>query len=243
MLIKRLMTFGNQIYTSILPYHCVLCGNLSTRKQDLCEPCYQDLPLLTHSCPRCAKVFLHEVPSSICGACLKSTLAFQKTFALFIYQAPITQLIINLKFHHALINARILGELLAEQIQQHWYKKTALPEAIFPVPLHADRIKQRGFNQSIEIAKPIEKQLNIPIDYHSCLRTKNTFAQATLSATRRLQNTQHAFKLIKPIPYKHIAVIDDVITTSNTIKAFCQTLKQGKVEQIDVWSCARAAYL
>jgi ComF family protein len=224
----------------LLPYHCILCENVSTRTQDLCEPCYQELPFSTHACPCCGQVFFQNIVNSVCGGCLTKPPPFEKTFALFTYIPPITQLLMNLKFHQALINARVFGELLGRQIQQKWYQYNTLPEVILPVPLHATRLKQRGFNQAIELARPIAQKLKLALDYKSCIRVKNTDSQAMLMADDRILNVKDAFKLANPIHYKHVAVIDDVITTGHTIRSFCQLLKQAGVIQIDVWCCARA---
>jgi ComF family protein len=221
----------------LLPYTCILCHNYSTRLQDLCENCFNDLPSLQHACPRCANP-LSSPHNIVCGYCLKQTTSFDATYALYFYQAPISKLIMNLKFGQSLVNARILGELLAQRIQQAWYYNKPLPEVIIPVPLHPKRLKERGFNQALEIARPIAKILHLPLEFTSCQRIKHTVAQATLPANQRLQNVKNAFHIEK-LPFKHVAVVDDVITTGYTINEFCQALKSTGVHSIDVWCCAR----
>lgn len=225
-----------KIYAWLLPFTCLLCGTLSDRNQDLCQSCYQDLPLAKHSCLKCA------IPIStigICGQCLQKTPPLDKTYALFLYQNPITKLILELKFNQAIVNARVLGELLTEKIQTTWYKINPLPDVIIPIPLHASRLKERGFNQALEIARPIAKALKLPLSIHSCIRVKPTAAQATLHAAERQQNMKHAFSIKEDFSNQHIAVIDDVITTGSTINEFCAALKQNGAKSIDVWCCAR----
>ena len=217
MLIKKITEW-------LLPYSCILCGNLSSRQQDLCQPCYQDLPIAPYPIKECS-------------------IALPDTYSLFIYQPPITRLILELKFNQALVHARVLGELLAEKIKAVWYRNKSLPEIIIPVPLHTGRLKERGFNQALEIARPVSKILHIPIDTHSCVRNKVTRAQATLSANARVKNIRHAFTVRQPLAYQHIAVIDDLITTGNTINEFCKTIKQHGGQQIDVWCAARPKML
>lgn len=231
--------FVKKIYTWFLAYHCILCGNHSTRAQDLCANCYHDLPTIQYACPCCARVYQSNLNHLRCGNCLKKLPPFDNTYALYLYQKPITHLVMNLKFHHALVNAQVLGELLTEKIRHNWYKTKPLPEAIFPVPLHTTRLKERGFNQAIEIARPIARTLKLPIDSTTCIRSKTTLPQATLSATERIHNIKNAFQITRSIPYQHIAVIDDVITTGHTVKEFCRVLKKAGVRQIDVWCCAR----
>jgi ComF family protein len=202
----------NKVFNRILSYSCLLCGNISSRKQDLCQDCYQDLPWLKHACPRCSRHLPDQTGTTICGHCLKGPPPFEKTYALFSYQPPIIKLILELKFKHSLVNARVLGELLAEKIQHTWYQNIPLPHLIIPVPLHPDRLKQRGFNQAIEIARPIAKALKLPLNTQA-ERIKSTAAQATLHFSHRQQNIKNAFFFPQKLTNQSIAVIDDVITT------------------------------
>lgn len=157
-------------------------------------------------------------------------------FALFHYQAPISALIAKLKFHGDLSIAKLLS--------QYWIDYLAdlpsRPALIIPVPLHYQRLKERGFNQALEIAKPIGKYFQIPVDTHSCIRIKNTKPQSSLPAKKRMHNVNNAFGLSHAIAAKHVAVLDDVVTTGNTISEISALLKKTGVEQIDIWCCARA---
>lgn len=234
---STLIHFYKKIYTWFLPYHCLLCRNLSTREQDLCLDCHSELPAITHACPRCARVMTtNNLP---CGSCIGKQPPFSFTHALYLYQEPISNLILNLKFQHTLVNARLLGELLAEEIHNNWYLKKPLPEVIIPVPLHPTRLKERGFNQALEIARPIARRLHLPIDYTSCVRSQPTLPQATLHPKERKRNIKNAFQIVKPCSYQHIVLIDDVITTGHTIRELAITFKKAGVQQIDVWCCAR----
>ena len=226
--------------TWLLPYTCTFCKNLSDRTQDLCHACLRDLPILTHSCPRCANILPQQQQNLLCGQCIQTPPPFNETHALFIYHPPITKLILDLKFQHALAHARLLGELLTEKIQHIWYQNKPLPTAIVPVPLHAKRLRERGFNQALEIARPIVKQLKLPLLAMHGIRHKSTHAQTALPAAKRKQNVHRAFSIQHPIDHQHIAVIDDVITTGSTITEFCHTLKNAGIAKIDVWCCARA---
>src|SRR3990167_1415045 len=153
----------------LLPYTCILCHQPSQRRQDICVDCLNNLPILSHPCPSCALPLPGDLQTP-CGSCQRQTPAFNKIHAIFTYQTPITQLILQLKFHHQLIYARIFGELLAEKIQCTWYRTTPLPNVIIPVPLHPSRLQKRGFNQALEIAKPLAKILWLPIDTQCCSR-------------------------------------------------------------------------
>jgi ComF family protein len=233
----RMTHYFQKLYSWLLPYTCVLCHYPSTHNVDLCKPCLSELPILPYSCPQCARPLS---ANHICGECLRETPPYQAAFALFSYEDCVKKLILNLKFNDALINAAILGKLLTQKIAEDWYANQSLPDVIIPMPLHPKRLKERGFNQAIEIARPIAKSLQLPLDIFSCQRIKHTVAQATLPAEKRRENIKNAFLVTSHFIGKHIAVLDDVITTGYTILEFTKVLKKAGARQIDVWSCARA---
>ncbi len=176
------------------------------------------------------------VAPQLCGRCLKSTPGFDETHAPFRYDQSMRFLITQLKFHRSYKNARLLGNLLA----QHIAEMSELPECIIPVPLHSNRYFERSFNQSIEIARHVSKQLAIPLDLTSCVRSRDTRHQISLPAKKRRNNMKRAFSVIKPLRYRHIAIIDDVMTTGATVSDLALALKQHGTARVDVWICARA---
>jgi ComF family protein len=188
---------------------CILCGLPSHRKQDLCKACEADLPWQNNN-----------------------------TTVIFHYQEPIDRLITGLKFANKLIYAKILGELMATKLKKH-YQNKKLPELIIPIPLHKQRLRERGYNQALELARPIAKQLKIPLDFNSCIRTKNTAAQTLIPAKQRAQNLKNAFIINKKISAKYIAIIDDVTTTGNTINELSRILYQANINKVDIWCCAK----
>src|SRR5262249_26862055 len=137
-------------------------------------------------------------------------------------------------------SAKALGFLLVQKIQAVWYINSPLPQLIVPIPLHCARLRERGFNQALEIAKPIARSFNLPID-KTPQRTKYTQAQSGLSAQARKQNVDYAFSFSRMYTGLSIAVIDDVVTTGHTVREFCKTLKQNGAEHITIWCCARRA--
>lgn len=131
-----------------------------------------------------------------------------------------------------------MGTLLAEKISFQ-YQTEKLPDVIIPVPLHRSRQYERGFNQAIESARPISKRLNIPIEYKRCKRLVNTAAQSKLPANQRANNVKNAFVAHQDLAYKHIALLDDVMTTGHTLIEMSRALYYVGVKRIDVWCCAR----
>jgi len=233
--------YFKKLYQWILPPTCILCGYPAGRSQDLCQHCLAELPILPQSCPRCANTLVMATSASdfACGQCLKQPPSFDATYALYTYQSPITKLIMELKFNQQLVNARILGECIANKIKNTWYDNKPLPDMIIPVPLHAKRLQKRGFNQALEIARPISNLLKLPINSTLCLRIKHTSAQAMLPAEKRSQNMKNAFFIKQSLAGYHIAVIDDVITTGHTITELSDTLKKAGARKIDIWCVAK----
>jgi ComF family protein len=172
----------------------------------------------------------------LCGRCLSQPPAYDRTYTPFIYQGAIRYLITHLKFGADYKNARLLGQLLAE----HLHDTAERPDCIIPIPLHKSRYRERGFNQAIEIARILSKELQIPLDLDSCIRHRDTPHQIALPAKQRRKNMKNAFSLRKPITAQHVAIIDDVMTTGTTAHELAVVLKKSGVAKVDVWVCARA---
>lgn len=234
-----LMTGIKQIF---FPHTCVLCAERSTQTRDLCVPCEKELPWTSLACKQCGLRLPASTTADVCGQCQVSPPAFNYVYALCDYEDPIDRMITAAKFNHQLVYTRLLGELLAQKAQQSWYKQQPLPELLLPVPLHAQRLRERGYNQSLEIAKTAAKKLNLPIGKHYCRRVKATAPQSSLAHNERDKNVEKAFILHKPLPAKHVAIIDDIITTGHTADEMSKTLRQAGVERIDIWCCARTQW-
>jgi len=127
-----------------------------------------------------------------------------------------------------------MAEVLIERVG------VAVPEALVPVPLHRARLRERGFNQAVEIARPLAARLGIELDLNSCERVRNTAEQTRLDAVQRLRNLKGAFRVVRDVPYRRVAIVDDVLTTGSTVASLAGSLRATGVEEIEVWSCARA---
>ena len=227
----------NIIQDYLLPPTCILCGNPGYRSRDICHSCYTHLPRNNLCCYRCAEILETPIAAPmLCGRCLSRHPAFDETYAPFIHQGAIRHLIGTLKFSANYKNARLLGMLLADHLQQ----TAERPELILPVPLHKSRYRQRGFNQAIEIGRTVAKELQIPLDLTSCRRHRDTPHQTQLTAKKRRKNLKNAFSVIKPIHARHIAILDDVMTTGSTAHELAYVLKKAGASRVDVWVCARA---
>ena len=227
-----------------IPRYCLLCHQRSTLSFDLCQECYHDLPWLHSSCLRCGRLLISA--DKRCGACLNKPPLFKLMLAPFNYQEPIVSLITQLKFYGCLTTARLLGHLMAEFLFNYYQNNPQrLPSYLVPVPLHKQRLKERGYNQALELARPIAKRLNLPIDHSTCQRVQATLPQSQLSAKHRYTNIKHAFTLdliathLLTTDSKIPLFIDDVITTGSTITEMSRVFRQAGITTIHVSCCAR----
>lgn len=221
----------------LLPPTCLLCGNKGTPHRDLCQPCRRQLPRNRQCCYQCAaRLEVQSDAPMLCGRCLSRRPAFDDTYAPFVYGDALRYLVTGLKFGAQYKNARLLGHLLAEHLQETAEK----PELVLPVPLHNSRYRQRGFNQAIEIARTVAEDMRLPLDLHSCQRRHDTPHQTRLTAKQRRKNLKGAFAVVKPIKAGHVAIVDDVMTTGSTVHELAKVLKKAGVAKVDVWVCARA---
>lgn len=222
-----------ELYSKLLPIPCFLCGDFS-QHDALCKSCCADLPWLSQCCQRCA---LPLPVDGVCGSCLSQPPPQDKTFALFRYESPINHCIAAFKFQQQLVFIRQFAALLASRQQQ---RQESLPQLLIPIPLHPSRLKQRGYNQSAQLADALSKRLSIPVNKTSLIRQRNTQPQSGLRGSQRRHNLKQAFALPKPLPYNHVALIDDVYTTGHTVAEASRCLQQSGVKQVEVWTIARA---
>lgn len=218
----------------LLPCRCLLCRGETGSSANLCAGCLAALPTLTTSCARCA---IPLGTPGLCGRCQAQPPSFQHALAALRYQAPIDRLILGLKYQHRLIHARALGELLAEAVANHGPSRA---DCIMPMPLHPDRLRQRGYNQALEIARPVAQRLGLPIDYHSLLRIRATPAQSGLRLKERARNVRNAFGVCAPVDGARIALVDDVMTSTHTAQSAARSLLKAGAREVSVWVVARA---
>ncbi len=219
-----------------MPRYCVVCG--AGGDGELCAGCRRELPHNASCCARCAVPLPEAKGELVCGQCAQQPPSYDRALALLRYAYPADRLVQRLKFNAQLHLARLLGERLAEHVARH---VTQPPQVILPVPLHRTRLRERGFNQALELARPIARHMDIPLDYRSCARVRATTAQSLLPAAQRRGNIKGAFQVTRPIKARHVAIVDDVMTTGHTVEEFAATLRKAGVKKIDVWVLARAA--
>jgi ComF family protein len=223
---------------------CISCRKPSRRNFDLCLACQTALVPVLQPCASCA-LPLPPGDHGICGACLVRTWRITRTVAAFAYVEPASALIGRFKYQAGLQHGRVLGELLLERLEIA-YRDQPLPGLLVPVPLHPSRLRERGFNQALVLARQLGSRLHIPIDAGLFERVRQTPAQQGLTARERKQNLRGAFSLrdggIDMPTCNSIALIDDVVTTMSTVHELARVLRRScsDAPEIHVWCLARA---
>lgn len=228
----------NSIQHDLYPANCLLCGQRDSSKRDLCHACERDLPWNRDPCRCCAAPLPPGDGTRVCGQCLRQPPVWHAAASPFRYAWPLDQLIQRFKFKADLATGRLLGNMLAGFLAAD---KSPPPDCVIPVPLHPSRLKERGFNQALELARPVSRRLKVPLALGLCRRTRPTEIQSRLDANSRQRNLQGAFEVIAPVTGLNVAILDDVITTGATVAALTSILREAGTSSIRVWSLARAA--
>ena len=219
----------------VIASSCAVCGLRA--KALLCAPCRQQFfQTVSTRCSCCALPLATNAPSvvvPVCGACLAAPPAFDATVVAADYQAPLDQLVLQLKFGGKLALAALFGDLLRDALLHlHATEKInpELPTCLIPVPLSARRLQQRGFNQSLEMARPLARHLGVPVLATTMERVRETRPQSELPVAERRQNIRDAFIVRAAaqslIAGQHVGVVDDVMTTGETLHELASTLKR-----------------
>jgi len=212
---------------------CLLCELPVQRKQWICRNCEPSLPKNKQACPICA---MPVYQNGICGRCLSNPPHFDNSLVPFTFKPPINNLIHQFKYNHQFYACR---PLIAELLKSINRSSQALPDVILPIPLHNRRLFKRGFNQSSIIAQTLSRELTLPCKTRILIRLKNTKPQVQLNAKQREKEIKNAFHLRKTCRFEHVALVDDVMTTSQTVNEAAKTLKISGIKKISVWALAR----
>ncbi|MFC0676303.1 ComF family protein [Lysobacter korlensis] len=224
------------------PSRCLVCGEPGSEALDLCDACEQALPRNHSACGSCAIPL--PMPAPACGACLRrsgwlarrgSGSAVAAVHAPFVYARPLDRLLPRYKFHDDLAAGRLLAQLMTQALAS-----APRPDALIPVPLHRSRLRRRGYDQALELARPLAGALGLPLIAEALVRTRATDAQSCLSASHRRRNLRDAFA-VRPgarLP-AHVVLVDDVMTTGATLQAAASALRRAGVARVDAWVCAR----
>lgn len=229
-ILSRLHQLAQAGLDRLLPRACLLCG--ATAQAALCPGCAADLPQMSaHACPICALPLVAPAPA--CGACLKAPPAFDATYAALRYTFPVDRLVLMLKFQHRLASADFFAQRMLTGAHP-------AGTVVVPVPLSRQRLRERGFNQAVEIARPLARALALPLDLTGLTRTRETVPQSRLPWRARRGNVRHAFACSADFAGRTAIVVDDVMTTGATLHAVARALKDGGAGCVVNWVATRA---
>jgi len=223
----------------LLPERCSLCRQNSP--DPVCADCREDLPWNRAACPRCARPQQSASPGysgHLCASCADSPPPFDAGWSAFRYQAPIDKAVQGLKYHAGFRSGYWLGVEMARQLA---LRPPPLPQLLLPVPLHAQRLRRRGYNQALELARTVGRALEIEVDVHGARRLRATADQIGKSAAERRRNVKGAFEVDpRRLAGRHIALVDDVMTTGSTLAELARACRKAGAARIEVWTAARA---
>ncbi|MFT3807858.1 double zinc ribbon domain-containing protein [Arenimonas sp.] len=212
---------------------CVVCSEAADPGQGLCDECAAALPWNRICCARCALPL--GADAALCGDCLRDPPPFGSARAIWRYAFPLDRLLPRFKFHEDLAAGVVIARGMAEAL-----RKAPRPDALIPVPLHRRRLRERGYDQALELAKILARELDLPLIVDGLRRVIPTKAQTGLDARARRRNLRGAFEARTFRPWlRHVALIDDVMTTGATLREATRALRAAGVERVDVWVAAR----
>ncbi|PIF09906.1 ComF family protein [Janthinobacterium sp. 13] len=223
---------------TVLPAQCALCG--MGCPEVLCSPCRAQY--LTQGRPRCRQCANPlDDAARLCGRCVRQRPAYDATVTAFDYAAPVDQLLLQLKFGARLALAPLLAELLYVAIrqQQAW----EAPQLLCPVPLGPARLAERGFNQALEVARPLARLLDVPLQPRLALRVRETRAQSGVAPQERQANLAHAFAIAPEhgalLQGCHVGIVDDVMSSGHTVHALAAACKSAGATRVSILVVAR----
>jgi ComF family protein len=220
---------------ALLPSCCALCGSLCKAPGGaaLCQACHDHyLGTRRARCASCANPLDEEV--ALCGACLAAQPAFDASVVACDYAAPLDQLVLQLKFGARLALAPWFAQMLRDAVlAQPGFQ---LPELLCPVPLGPRRLAERGFNQALEIARPLAAALGVALHPRLALRTLETRAQSGVAPGERASNMRDAFAVAaqagEQVAGRHVGIVDDVMTSGHTLNALATELKRAGAARV-----------
>lgn len=230
-----------RLYTVLWENRCRVCGTPCPpgKAIPLCPKCAEELkPLEEGFCPCCGQILAKKDNRRFfCHTCLVNPPPWQEIHLFGVYEKLLRTLLIQFKFQENLAAGHLVGMLLARSMPDSFY---GTPYILVPIPLSRERLLERGFNQVLEMARPVAKRFSFPIEPRALTRVRNTLPQSTLGSDERRANIFGAFSAAPDkVNGKHIILVDDVMTTGNTLREAAKILFLAGAASICVLIAAR----
>lgn len=230
---KRIAGLGAALLDRLLPPHCLACGE-AVAGAPLCVACAAELPRNRCACPLCALPL--PQPALACGRCLKRPPPQHSTCAPLLYIDPVDRWLSGLKFAGDLAVGRGLSELFDAALE---HDPAADGAVVVPMPLHLERLRERGYNQALELLRPLARRRGWCLQADGLQRARATRAQSGLDARARRRNLRGAFTADPGLRGAKVLLFDDVITTGSTVAEAARTLLRAGVAEVRVLAVAR----
>lgn len=215
---------------TLFPRRCPLCEDI-VEKEGICHNCSLKLPRVREPfCLKCGK-HIFSAEEEYCFDCTRIPKSYEHGMPFLEYEGKVQKSVLDIKYRNKREYIPVYAKLMAKEFCHRIQK--IHPDCLLPIPIHAKRARQRGFNQAELLARSLGKYLDVPVRTDILYRKKDTKAQKELSAQERLQNLSEAFYVEGDIAgIKKVILIDDIYTTGSTIEACTRVLKKAGVEQV-----------
>jgi len=228
------LNFAKSAFNWLIPRRCIVCATaLANDPHPCCHGCYNELPFQHHCCTKCGQVYSAQL--DYCGRCLTSPPPFDACFCSFRYEGAIREEIQRFKYGEKPELAMGLAQALYLELQAF---DVPVPDLLIPVPTHINRLRERGYNQSLLLAKSLSKLMSIRFSNSIVEKHRFTDPQVKQSLKQRQRNVKGSFRLRSQTTAKNIAIVDDVFTTGSTAAEITKILKQNGVDYVQVWGLA-----
>ena len=235
---SKLIPIVNSVRRRLLPQHCAFC-RATVEEGTICHRCLELLPVNDPFCFRCGQPVAMPLPNDVfCAYCQAAAPPFQRARAPMIYDFPVDRTLKALKFNRRLWYVPALAQLMLPLLQQEY----GCCDALVPVPLHRWRHARRGFNQAVELCKPLRRATGLRI-LDDVVRTRPTVPQAGLDASERRKNLRDVFVVPEYLRCRHPLIVDDVITTGSTVSHLSRALLRAGADSVNALAVARVNQL
>ena len=223
-----MISFWSRLLDLISPRLCVVCGNrLAVTEEVVCSKCYLHLPRTD---------FGHDLYENVMAKLFWGQIKLEKATALFYYEphAETVQILYEMKYKNHPEIGVVMGRMMAKELMKSGLFEDI--DALVPVPLAKKREHERGYNQSLELAKGVSEVTQLPIANQVVKRTKFVDSQTHRGRWERNENVENVFELVDgdSLSGKHVLLIDDVVTTGATIIACAQEMQKASNVRISV---------
>ena len=232
--------FVNGLAELIFPARCASCG-MGVDEGDFCEECAARITFVKSPlCPKCGlPYFVEGAQDHLCGDCiLAGDQYYASARAVSVYDGIVLDLVHRFKYGGKMSAGKVLGTMMADKAGDFFDMSRF--DLVIPVPLHRERLRHRGFNQSLVLARQVAAKYGVEVEFEALRRLRDTQPQVNLGGDERRGNLKGAFSVEVPLEGKRVLLIDDVYTTGSTVRESARALVEGGAREVEVYTAARA---